>query len=368
MQAVSQESKRRLWVSVFPFLRNCLFLLPPEWAHRVTLDVLEAGARTGLAKRLLPEVAECPVSCLDLNFPNPVGLAAGFDKNGDYLSAFGAMGFGFLEVGTVTPLPQAGNPSPRLFRLPEYQALINRMGFNNKGVDHLVERLKARQFDGIVGVNIGKNKSTPVDQAAEDYVHCLKKVYPLADYVTVNVSSPNTPGLRDLQHGDQLASLLTTIGNEQRVLERIFHRSVPIVVKVAPDLDDQAIEFIAKTVVSAGLQGVIATNTSSDKSAVVRNRFWQEEGGLSGEPIAAKSNAVLKKMRQALPRDLALIGVGGICDAQQAASKISIGADLVQVYTGLIYQGPGLIGACVDAILAQQKASVQDVLPKTQAL
>lgn len=337
-------------------LRKLLFLLPPEWAHRAALDVVQLGQRVGLAKRFLPKPAACPVSCLDLNFPNPVGLAAGFDKNGDYLNAFGAMGFGFLEVGTVTPRPQIGNPAPRLFRLPEYEALINRMGFNNKGVDYLVERLKGRRYDGIVGVNIGKNKITPVDRAAEDYVHCLKKVYPLADYVTVNVSSPNTPGLRDLQYGDQLAHLLTSIGKEQRVLSRIFHRTVPIIVKVAPDLDDEAIEFIAKTVVSAGLQGVVATNTSSDKSGVVRSRLWQEEGGLSGRPIADKANTVLKKMRQALPNDLALVGVGGIYDGAQAAYKMQQGADLVQIYTGLIYSGPSLISDSVSEILAQQES------------
>lgn len=354
-------------MSFYPLLRKGLFLLPPEWAHRVTLDVLQAGVRMGIAKRFLPAPKACPVSCLDLNFPNPVGLAAGFDKNGDYLNAFGAMGFGFLEVGTVTPRAQVGNPTPRLFRLPEYQALINRMGFNNKGVDYLVERLKARQFDGIVGVNIGKNKNTPVDRAAEDYVQCLKKVYPLADYVTVNVSSPNTPGLRDLQYGDQLAHLLTTIGNEQRVLARIFHRTVPIVVKVAPDLDDQAIEFIAKTVVSAGLQGIVATNTSSDKSSVVRNRLWQEEGGLSGQPIINKSNSVLKKMRQALPNDLALIGVGGICDGEQAAYKMSQGADLVQIYTGLIYGGPRLISESVSEILALQQSQGESDTDSSQA-
>jgi dihydroorotate dehydrogenase subfamily 2 len=296
---------------------------------------------------------------LGLKFPNPVGLAAGFDKDGDYLDAFGSMGFGFLEVGTVTPRPQPGNPSPRLFRLPEYQALINRMGFNNKGVDHLVERLKSRRYDGIIGVNIGKNKSTPVERAAEDYVHCLKKVYPLADYVTVNVSSPNTPGLRDLQYGDQLAALLSVIGNEQRVLERIFHRFVPVVVKVAPDLDDQAIEFIAKTVVAAGLQGVIATNTTSDKSLVVKNRYWQQEGGLSGQPIIVKADRVLRKMRQALPNDQVVIGVGGIVEGSQAAQKISHGADLVQVYTGLIYAGPCLVRDCVSAIIASQQASEQ---------
>lgn len=343
-------------MTLYPFLRKSLFLLPPEWAHSVALGVGQVAVRAGIAQRFLPKPVACPVSCLDLNFPNPVGLSAGFDKNAEYLDIFGALGFGFLEVGTVTPRPQPGNPLPRLFRLPEYNALINRMGFNNKGVDFLVERLKARKFDGIVGVNIGKNKSTPVDRAAEDYVHCLKKVYPLADYVTVNVSSPNTPGLRDLQHGDQLLNLLDTVAKEQRVLARIFHRTVPIVVKVAPDLDDQAIEFISKAIINVGLQGVIATNTSSDKSGVVRNRHWQQEGGLSGKPILSKSNAVLKKFRQTLPAELAVIGVGGIESGSDAVQKTTLGADLVQIYTGLIYQGPNLIQECVASILSSQAA------------
>ncbi|MEJ2668955.1 MAG: quinone-dependent dihydroorotate dehydrogenase [Gammaproteobacteria bacterium] len=353
-------------MSFYPLLRRALFTLPPEVAHDVALKCISAGHKAGVLKCFFSAApTRCPVSCLGLPFPNPVGLAAGLDKNGDYIDGLGALGFGFIEVGTVTPLPQGGNPKPRLFRLPEYSALINRMGFNNKGVDYLVERLKARRFEGIVGVNIGKNKSTSLNLAKEDYLHCLKKVYSLADYVTVNVSSPNTPGLRELQHGDHLRTLLAAIAREQRVLTRIFHRDVPILVKVAPDLDDAAIEMIAKVINNEGLRGVIATNTTRDMSLVSRSPLRLEEGGLSGKPVAQKSNAVLRKFRQLLDTDRVLVGVGGIVDGKQAAVKASLGADLLQVYTGFIYRGPALLRECVRAVEANY--ACQTLAPPAQA-
>ncbi len=340
---------------MYSLIRKALFMADPETAHGLALEALRLGHGVG-ATHLFCKAVSLPVTVMGLEFPNPVGMAAGMDKNGDYIDALGGLGFGFIEVGTVTPRPQAGNPRPRVFRIERANAMINRLGFNNKGVDHLVRQLKRHQFSGVLGVNIGKNFDTPNDKAADDYLLCLEKVYPYADYITINVSSPNTRGLRDLQDAKQLDKLLAALNNKRRKLTDEFHRRVPLVIKVAPDLEDEQIPAIAEVVVRNEFDGLIATNTTLSRDAVKGMRHADEQGGLSGAPVRDRANHVLAAFRAALPSGLALIGTGGITRGEDAAEKIQLGADLVQFYTGFVYKGPDLLSDCLKAIKAQTPA------------
>lgn len=323
---------------MYQCLRPVLFLFAPERAHSIAMKLLSVTPRF-----LLTKVPAKPTAVMGLTFPNRVGLAAGFDKNGDYIDTLARLGFGFIEVGTVTPRPQEGNPKPRLFRLPRAQAIINRMGFNNKGVDHLVEQVKKARFNGILGINIGKNFDTPVAEAVDDYVTCFRKVYHHADYIVINISSPNTPGLRNLQHHEQLSALLKTLKDEQKSLRGRFHRDVPLVVKVAPDLEDDEIADMASIFLEHAIDGVITTNTTIDKSAVENYRYGKEQGGLSGAPLTEKANHVLAEFHKHLADNIPLIAAGGIMNAQDAKAKFAAGASLIQLYSGLIYSGPNLV-------------------------
>ena len=336
---------------LYKLARTALFSTDPETAHDLSLESLRLGHRLG-ATRWICRHRDQPVSCMGLEFPNPVGVAAGLDKNGDYFEALGDLGFGFVEIGTVTPRPQPGNPKPRVFRLTEAQAMINRLGFNNKGVDHLVRRVRRHSFEGILGINIGKNFDTPIEKAAEDYLHCLAKVYPYADYVTVNISSPNTENLRDLQGAQQLDLLLQTVEARRVELADEHGRRVPVAVKVAPDLDPDDIPMIAETVARHGMDAVIATNTTISRAGVEGLRHAEEAGGLSGDPLKPLADRILAAFRSALPAEIGLIGVGGISSGQDAVDKLELGADLVQFYTGMVYRGPGLVGECLEAIAA----------------
>ncbi len=332
---------------LYSLARPLLFSLAPERAHELTLSLLKSTYKMGLMRQ---SVALKPVTCMGIEFPNPVGLAAGLDKNGAYIDALASQGFGFIEIGTITPLPQAGNPEPRLFRLPKAKAIINRMGFNNDGVDQLVENVKASKFKGILGINIGKNAATPVEKAVDDYLICLEKVYNYASYITVNISSPNTKNLRSLQSGDALTELLETLKKRQLELAEENQHYVPLVLKVAPDLESEDIQFIAQQLLTFKLDGLIVTNTTLSREGVENLPHGDEAGGLSGAPVFAKSTACLAAFAEALKGQIPLIGVGGILSGQDALAKKNAGASLVQVYSGLIYTGPNLIKDCVDAL------------------
>lgn len=328
---------------MYSLIRNALFKLDPETAHELSLDWLSAAERLKLLPLLGPRAHYNPVEVMGLRFTNPLGLAAGLDKNGDHFNGLGALGFGFVEIGTVTPRPQPGNPRPRLFRLPEREAIINRMGFNNLGVDHLVEQVKRRRYSGILGINIGKNATTPLAQAVDDYLVCLNKVYPYAEYITFNISSPNTPGLRELQFGESLSRMLERLKAEQQARYQSEGRYVPLVVKIAPDMDDHAIEQVATVLKEQGMDGVIATNTTVGRDGVDGLAHSEEAGGLSGQPVRDKSTDVIGALHGHLKESVPIIGVGGINDGASALEKIAAGARLVQVYTGFIYRGPRLI-------------------------
>lgn len=328
-------------MTAYALARRALFALPPEMAHAATLRGLDAWST--LTPRPAPIAPGAPRQVFGLEFPNPVGLAAGLDKNADHVDALGALGFGFIEVGTVTPRPQPGNPRPRLFRLAEREALINRMGFNNKGVDHAVARLQRRRYRGVVGVNIGKNRDTPLEQAIDDYRHGLERVHPIADYVTINISSPNTPGLRDLQSGPALDRLLGELTACRARLEGPGTRHVPLLVKIAPDLEHGDLAAIAAAIRANGIDGVIATNTSADRAAVADCRHGDETGGLSGAPLTAPATAILRALTEHLGGAVPVIGAGGIMRGADAIDRREAGADLVQFYTGLIYRGPALV-------------------------
>ena len=335
---------------MYSHLRKALFALDPERAHHLSLDAIGAAERLGLLSLFSRPVADDPVELMGLTLPNPVGLAAGLDKNAQAFNGLGALGFGFVEVGTVTPRPQPGNPQPRLFRIEEAEAIINRMGFNNEGVDYLVDRVSRRRYGGVLGINVGKNFDTPVERAADDYCLCMEKVYPYADYITANVSSPNTKGLRDLQFGESLNKLLDAIKQKQQQLAQASDRYVPIAVKIAPDMDDEAIGHVAETLREFEIDGVIATNTTIDKSSVSHLPHGMEEGGLSGRPLATRSTEVIAQLARELRGDIPIIGVGGIFDGASAAEKIRAGATAVQIYTGFIYRGPEVIREAVEAI------------------
>ncbi len=332
---------------MYGWLRTGLFLLPPETAHDVALKALAAGRPFGLPRLVSGCQPSSPVSLFGLDFANPIGLAAGLDKNGDYIDALSQLGFGFIEVGTVTPRPQPGNPKPRMFRLPEHQALINRLGFNNKGVDYLVERLKKRRTKTIVGANIGKQKDTPVERAPEDYRYCLERVYPHCDYVTVNISSPNTANLRALQDTGPLAELLKELVELRASLAEQHRRYCPVLVKIAPDWTEGALKASLKVIGDSGIDGLIATNTTLDRRAVAGHAHADEPGGLSGAPVRNAADQVLAAARQMLGAEFPIIGLGGITSGKDAAAKKRAGADLAQIYTGFVYQGPKLIRDCI---------------------
>jgi len=337
---------------MYSLVRKALFIADPETAHGLALEGLRLGHGIGATSLLCKTISQ-PVTVMGLEFPNPVGMAAGMDKNGDYIDALGSVGFGFVEIGTVTPRPQPGNPKPRIFRLEKVNAMINRLGFNNKGVDYLVRQVQKRKFKGILGINIGKNFDTPNDKAVDDYLIGLEKVYPHADYITINISSPNTKNLRDLQDAEQLDGLLGALNSRRLELADEFDKRVPLVVKVAPDLEDVQIPEIAEVVVRSEFDGLIATNTTISREAVKGLPHADEQGGLSGAPVKERSDQVLAAFRAALPSEVALIGTGGITYGEDAAEKMRLGADLVQFYTGFVYKGPDLVEDCLKAIAAQ---------------
>jgi dihydroorotate dehydrogenase len=336
----------------YQLAKPLLFMMEAERAHHAAFKGLGLLNSMGFLRSLTPTVPNNPVTVMGIEFANPVGLAAGLDKNGDYIDVLAELGFGFLEIGTVTPRPQPGNPKPRLFRLPEARGIINRMGFNNGGVDNLLENVAQAQYRGVLGINIGKNADTPIEKAAEDYLIGLRKVYAAASYVTVNISSPNTKNLRQLQQGDELGDLLKQLKSEQEKLADQHGRYVPVAVKIAPDLDSNQIQEIGRLLIENRIDGVIATNTTLSRTGVENLRHGQETGGLSGEPVRAKSTSVIRELAQVLDGALPIIGVGGIMCGDDAVEKIRAGAALVQVYSGLIYEGPHLVSDCADAIAA----------------
>ena len=329
-------------------VKPCVFALDPETAHELTLSGLAALQKTGVLPAYRPPRAS-PAKVMGLDFPNRVGLAAGLDKNGEIIDALANWGFGFIEVGTVTPRPQPGNPRPRLFRLPEAQGIINRMGFNNHGVDALVANVKAAKYRGILGINIGKNFDTPIERAADDYLACLDKVYGHASYVTVNISSPNTKNLRQLQGESELDALLGALKARQVALAQTHGRYVPMALKIAPDLDEAQIVNIADALRRHRIDGVIATNTTLSREGVERLKHGDEAGGLSGAPLFERSTGVLRRLTLALAGELPVIAAGGIVDGAKARAKLDAGAALVQVYSGLVFKGPDLVRECVAA-------------------
>ncbi|MET1218426.1 MAG: quinone-dependent dihydroorotate dehydrogenase [Glaciecola sp.] len=335
---------------MFSLAHKALMHCEPEVAHDITIGFLARTQRTLLASTYRQTLPAKPVEVWGMTFPNPVGLAAGLDKNGQCVDAFQQMGFGFVEIGTVTPVGQPGNPKPRLFRLPEKQAIINRMGFNNHGVDFLIERVKEAKRSGIVGINIGKNKDTPEENALDDYLICLRKVYAYADYITVNISSPNTPGLRNLQYGETLTNLLQGLKAEQETLAQASQRYVPIAVKIAPDMNEEEIRAVAQTLLDTGMDGVIATNTTLSRDAVQGLKHAEEAGGLSGAVLTQQSLNVTQQLASVLQGKIPIISVGGIGDAASAQARLDAGASLVQVYSAFIYQGPALVKQIVEGI------------------
>lgn len=337
----------------YPLARAALFAMDPEDAHEATLHALQRAYDCSFTRGLMRDSALFPIKLMGLSLRNPVGLAAGLDKNGQYIDALGNMGFGMIEVGTVTPRGQPGNPKPRMFRLPKAQALINRLGFNNHGLETFlanVQKSTWRQHGGILGLNIGKNADTPIESAVDDYLIGLDGVYPHADYVTVNISSPNTQNLRALQNEDALEALLLALVERRKALADQHGRYVPIALKIAPDLTVEQIDVIADSLARHGMDGVIATNTTLERASVQGMPHAEQAGGLSGAPVHELSLKVISRLRAALGKEMAIIGVGGIMSGQHAVEKIRAGANAVQLYTGLIYLGPGLVGECVRAI------------------
>jgi len=339
--------------NLYALARSFLFCLDAERAHDLALASIETAYRTGLDPLLATKPAPLPTTAFGLEFPNPVGLAAGLDKNGAHIDALAALGFGFIEVGTATPRAQEGNPKPRMWRLPAHEAVINRLGFNNGGVDALVRNAERARFGGVLGINIGKNKDTPNERAVDDYLLCLERVYARASYVTVNISSPNTQGLRDLQEEEALKRFIGTLREAQERLAAQYGRRKPMLLKIAPDLSGTELDAIADVLLAAKIDGLICTNTTVDRTAVAGAEHAEEAGGLSGRPLFAKSTAVLQGMSQRLGGRIPLVGVGGILSGTDAAAKIAAGASLVQFYSGMTYRGPALIRECVEAIRAR---------------
>jgi dihydroorotate dehydrogenase len=338
---------------MYSLVRPLLFALEAENAHHFTLEALRALSGTGLFPTFGAAPASCARSVMGIRVPNPVGLAAGLDKNGEYIDALAGLGFGFLEIGTVTPRPQPGNPQPRMFRLPAAHALINRLGFNSEGVDRLVENVGRARYRGVLGINIGKNADTPIANAADDYVACLRKVYPLASYIAVNISSPNTRDLRQLQQDAELDGLLGALKAEQRRLADVHGKQVPLAVKIAPDLDAAQIDAIAGSLRRHRVEAAIATNTTTARDGITGMAHASEAGGLSGAPVTERSTRIVRALCDALRGEIPVIGVGGIMSAADARAKMAAGASLVQVYTGLVYRGPGLVRECVTALCGE---------------
>ncbi len=337
---------------LYSLAKSLMFNMDAERSHHLALSGMNVAAALGLPTVLGAETLDLPTEVMGIRFANPVGLAAGLDKNGSAIDGLAAMGFGFIEVGTVTPRPQIGNPKPRLFRIPEHNAIINRMGFNNHGVDELLKNVDRARYNGVLGINIGKNKDTSNEDANSDYIYCLRKVYSRASYVAVNISSPNTPGLRTLQFGDSLNTLLEALKNEQARQANLHDRYVPIAVKIAPDMTEEEIEMVAESLKTYEMDGVIATNTTLSREGVEDSPMRSEAGGLSGAPVRNKSTKVIRTLSKALDGALPIIGVGGITEGFDAAEKIEAGASLVQAYSGFIYKGPTLISDSVRAIQA----------------
>ncbi|EHK5438399.1 quinone-dependent dihydroorotate dehydrogenase [Aeromonas hydrophila] len=335
---------------LYPLARHFLFKLNPEQAHDLSIKYLPRLLGTPLDCFFRHSLPKRPVTVMGLSFANPVGLAAGLDKDGECIDAFGAMGFGFIEVGTVTPRPQSGNDKPRLFRVIPAEGIINRMGFNNKGVDHLVAQVKKAKYQGVIGINIGKNKDTPIEQGKDDYLICMDKVYDHAGYIAVNISSPNTPGLRSLQYGDALDELLAALKVRQQELAAQYKKYVPLAVKIAPDLTQDEINQVAASLIKNGIDGVIATNTTLERDMIYDMPHAAEAGGLSGRPLQHKSTEVIRQLAKVLDGALPIIGVGGIDSAMAAREKLAAGASLVQIYSGFIYKGPDLVKEIVTHI------------------
>lgn len=338
---------------LYPPCRALLFMLDPETAHAITFAMLKLADCFKLSFLYRSSAKGKPVDAMGLTFPNGVGLAAGLDKDGAYLDAMAPLGFGFIEVGTVTPRPQPGNLAPRMFRIPLDKAIINRMGFNNAGVDAMVEKIRRSRYyrdGGVIGINIGKNFDTPIDSAVDDYLLCLEKAYPVASYIAVNISSPNTPNLRRLQGDDFLDELLAALKQKQTELQKRHGRYVPIAVKIAPDLTDAEIESIADKLVFHRMDGAIATNTTVSREGLTDQRLTDETGGLSGKPLRARSNWVLSVLAKRLANRLPIIAVGGINSGDDALEKNRLGATLVQLYSGFIFEGPALVGECVESL------------------
>lgn len=338
---------------LYDFARSLLFQLDAEEAHHLSLKGLRVGEKSGLLKFAFPEddTISLPVEVMGLKFPNRVGLAAGLDKEGNTIDALGRLGFGFVEIGTITPRPQAGNPKPRLFRLVDQEAIINRMGFNNPGISVGVANVRqSRSFKGVIGFNIGKNKDTPNENAADDYMTCLRQAYPIADYIAVNLSSPNTPGLRDLQGEDASAKLLEQLKKAQERLEKEHGKKVPLLFKIAPDLEPLHIRGLARVFLDGGLDGLIATNTTLDRASVAGHPRAGEAGGLSGRPLTERSTGIIRAFAGEFGGKIPIIGVGGISSAADAVEKIEAGASLVQIYSAFIFQGPGLVRECARAL------------------
>lgn len=340
-------------MNLYPFLKPLLFRMDPEKAHHLTLSALRRAHSLGLTKLATPAGAfEHPVKVMGLEFPNRVGLAAGLDKAGECVAAFGAMGFGFVEIGTITPKPQDGNPKPRLFRLPPAQAIINRMGFNNPGIEQGIRNVNVSRkgYRGVVGINIGKNAVTPIENAVDDYVACLRAAYPHSDYIAANLSSPNTKNLRDLQNEANARALFSRLKDEQKQLADTHKKYVPLLIKIAPDLSEEEIKVLAGLFVEQGIDGIIATNTTIARDAVKGMPHGEEAGGLSGAPVTESSLQVIRTLRSCLPEEIPIIGVGGIMCAEDAKAKIEAGASLVQIYTGLIYRGGELVKELLRAL------------------
>ncbi len=335
--------------SFYPVLKPWLFRLDAERAHTLTVKMMIIAHRLGMLRSVVSGPQQSR-SVMGLTFPNVLGLAAGMDKSASAVEAWGSLGFGAVEVGTLTPRPQPGNPKPRLFRLPEHEALINRMGFNNPGIQSAVKKLRNRRTKAVVGVNIGKNFDTPNEDAVSDYLICLKAAYPVADYIAVNISSPNTKGLRDLQAEGAVRELIFALKKEQSALKQAHGKQVPLLVKIAPDLNDMQIEALARVFNEQNIDGVIATNTTIDRSAITGHRLANETGGLSGAPVRERSNLVLQAFRMLLKEQIPLIGVGGIVCGADAVEKMKAGAALVQVYSGLVYRGPGLVREVLETV------------------
>jgi dihydroorotate dehydrogenase len=344
---------------MYQAIRRLLFCFPPEVAHNATVKALRLFNKTNVISKFVPEVPSVPCKVMGLEFKNPVGLAAGFDKNGECINGASQLGFGFIELGTVTPLAQSGNPKPRIFRVTKQDSFINRLGFNNLGVANLVKNIKLSTYNGILGINIGKNFKTPAKKAVIDYIYCMEHIYNHADYITINLSSPNTPNLRDLQYGDSLKHLLERLKQQQQQLKTLYNKYVPFAVKIAPDITEENLKQIASVLLDNQIDAVIATNTTIDHSQVQDPKLQAEAGGLSGKLLNSMSTKTIQILATELGNKIPIIGVGGITDAQSAKEKIEAGACLLQLYTGLVYKGAGLIKEVAEAVYAAKNISPQ---------